>query len=370
MTPAAGRGRRGTVKLVAKVLVACALLVVIAAFLRAQARPAPDPFDAARKALNLGQYDQLARLVGTSADPRAVALRARIDIDHGRYADAERLLAAAASTAPGSDAALELGRLQLYIGKRAEGTRTLGRMIATSAQSTAADFVRLCEAERALGQFQEANADFRQASALARDDVGMNIGWGELFAEKYNRSDAAKSFQAALSADKDNVRAKVDMAELMVDQNPPGARELLEEVLKLNPSFVPGHILAAQIALDDGRRDDAKAALRKALDVNPNDLEARSIDAAIAFLEARNSDFGAQVAEILKINPRYGEVYRLAEMVGEHGLAGELRLRVAELAAEVERESALVVLPLRGLVAVQAGAGLLALADVTGGPGA
>ena len=32
----------------------------------------------------------------------------------------------------------------------------------------------------------------------------MNIGWGELFAEKYNRPDAAKSFQAALKTEADN----------------------------------------------------------------------------------------------------------------------------------------------------------------------
>jgi len=57
-----------------------------------------------------------------------------------------------------------------------------------------------------------------------------------------------------------------------------------------------------------------------------------------------------------------GEACRLAEMVGERGLAGELRARLAAIAGEVERESALRVLPLRPLVAVQAGAGLLALA--------
>ena len=59
-----------------------------------------------------------------------------------------------------------------------------------------------------------------------------------------------------------------------------------------------------------------------------------------------------------------GEVCRLAEMVGERGLAGELRARLAAIAGEVERESALRVLPLRPLVAVQAGAGLLALAAI------
>ena len=56
-----------------------------------------------------------------------------------------------------------------------------------------------------------------------------------------------------------------------------------------------------------------------------------------------------------------GEVYRLAEMVSERALADALRARLVELTAQLERESALVVLPLRPLVAVQAGAGLLAL---------
>ena len=318
MTTPAGRGRRGVLKLAGQLLVACVLLLVIAAFLRAQTRPAVDPFDAARKALNLGQYDQVARLVGSSADPRAIALRAHIDIDHGRYAAAERLLAGPAAAATGSDAALELGRLQLYLGKRAEGTRTLRRVIATGAQATAADFVRLGEAERALGQFKEANADYREANTLAPDDVAMNVGWGELFAEKYNRADAAKSFQAALRTDPGNVRAMVAMASLQVDQDPPAARQALEAALKLNPSYVPGHLLAAQVALDDGRRDDAKAALKTALEVNPNSLEARSLDASIAFLEARTSDFNAQIAEILNINPRYGDAYRLAGEQASH----------------------------------------------------
>jgi cellulose synthase operon protein C len=302
-----------------KLLIACGFFLVIAVLLGAQARPpATDPFAAARKALNLGQYEQVASLLANSNDPRAIALRARIDIDHGRYAEAEKLLTPVAASAPGSDAALELGRLQLYLGKRTEGTRTLERVISASPQNTAADLVRLGEAERALGQFQQANADFRQANSLAPDDVGANLGWGEVFAEKYNRSDAAKSFQAALKIDPDNVQAKVAMATLMVDTNPPAARELIGEALKLNASYVPAHVLIAQVALDDGKRDEAKESLQKALSVNPNSLEARSIDAAIAFLEDRTNDFNTKVADILKINPRYAEVYRLAAEVSSH----------------------------------------------------
>jgi tetratricopeptide (TPR) repeat protein len=303
-----------------KLLVALGLFIVIAALVGAQVRPgaAETGLDAARKALNAGQYDRIGTLLGTSNDPRAVALRARIDIDHGRYAEAEKLLMPVAASAPGSDAALELGRLQLYVGKKAEGTRTLERVISASSQSSAADFVRLAEAERALGQFQQANADFRRADQMAPGNVSVNIGWGELFAEKYNRTEAAKSFQAALMAEADNVQAKAGMAGLMTDVNPPAARTLIGEVLNTNPSYVPAHVLNAQIALDDGKRDEAKESLKKALAINPNSLEARSIDAAIAFLEDRKTDFDAKVADILKINPRYGEVYRLAAEVSSH----------------------------------------------------
>jgi len=252
---------------VKKALLSLGLFIVIATLVGAQVRPGADTgLDGARKALNLGQYDRVATLLAGSTDPRAIALRARIDIDHGRYAEAEKLLAGPAASAPGSDAALELGRLQLYLGKKAEGTRTLERLISTGAQNTAADLVRLGDAEAALGQFQQANADFRQANAMAPNDVAANIGWGELFAEKYNRSDAAKSFQAALMADADNVQAKVDLASLMVDANPPAARQLIGEALNLNSSYVPAHVLNAQIALDDGKRDEVKA-MAEALDI-------------------------------------------------------------------------------------------------------
>lgn len=62
-----------------------------------------------------------------------------------------------------------------------------------------------------------------------------------------------------------------------------------------------------------------------------------------------------------------GEVHRLARMVGDAPLAEAVHARLATLAAEVERESALRVLPLRPLVAVQAGAGLLAMATTAAG---
>ncbi|MCW5889403.1 MAG: peptidase M14 [bacterium] len=57
----------------------------------------------------------------------------------------------------------------------------------------------------------------------------------------------------------------------------------------------------------------------------------------------------------------FGELHRLAVMVGDAALADAVHARLSALAAEVERDSALRVLPIRPLVAVQAGAGLLAM---------
>ena len=47
------------------------------------------------------------------------------------------------------------------------------------------------------GRFQQANDYFRDAVAQAPTDVTANTEWGALFLEKHNRTDAAKSFQAA-----------------------------------------------------------------------------------------------------------------------------------------------------------------------------
>src|SRR5258705_6944807 len=72
--------------------------------------------DAALRALNQGKYDEVVSLLKGSTDRRAAALRARADIERGRYADALKILTPAAQAAPAGEAALELGLLQLYLG--------------------------------------------------------------------------------------------------------------------------------------------------------------------------------------------------------------------------------------------------------------
>jgi tetratricopeptide (TPR) repeat protein len=295
----------------------CAALLIAITTSSSGQTPAVDtsPLAAAGRALNAGQYDQVEDLLQSVNGEPSVVLRARAHIARGRYGDAEKLLTGLAGTSPAGDAALELGLLQLYLGRRPQAVRTLEVVLTRGSDDTPADLIRLGRAARALGRFQDANGFLRNANALAPNDPVINTAWGELFLEKYNRSEALKSFQSALKARADYVPAQVGLAETTLEEDPPAAKSAIEAALKINPSYVPAHLLLAELALDNRERAEAQAALQKALAVNPNSLEARSLEAAIAFLEGRTSDFQSAVAGVLKLNPAYGDAYRVA---GDH----------------------------------------------------
>ena len=304
-----------------RALAVCAPLLVVGTLL-AQNRQAGTPVDAALRALNQGEFAQVEQILAGRTDAASIALRGRALVEQGQYAEAEKLLAGPAKAEPGSEAALELGLLQLTLGRRTEGMRTLDRVLDGQPRS-AADYLRMARAAYAMGTttgdndlIREANDQhLRQANRLAPDDAHINAFWGELLADKYELPEALKSFQIALKADENNVAARMGIARLMLEQNPAEAKGAIEQVLKINPRYVPAHLLAAEIALDERRRDDARESIAEALKVNPSSLKALSLRGAVAFLEGRDADFERQAQEVLKINPTYGEVYRTA---GDH----------------------------------------------------
>jgi cellulose synthase operon protein C len=283
-----------------------------------QASPTSNP---AARALNSGQFDEVERLLKGATDAGSVALRARAQIAQGRYAEAQALLTPVASAQPDSEPALELGLLELYLGRRQEGIRRLRTLTGRLSPRTAQDFLRLARAATALAGFQdaqafkEANSFFRDANRLAPDDADINAAWGELFLAKHNPADAMKSFGEALRVDENHVGALVGAAQVNSGMNPPAARAALERALKVNPNSVPAHLLQAELELDDRERDSARASIKKALSINPGSLEARSLEAAIARLDDKTAEFDRLVQDVLKINPNFGEVYRVA---GDH----------------------------------------------------
>ena len=241
--------------------------------------------------------------------------RASEDIARGRYAEALKTLAASAERDPGGDAALELGLLQHYLGRR-DAERTLRVVIDRNTDATTpARLLRAGRAAQAMGEFEDANAFFRDANSLAPADVAVNTAWGELFLEKYSQSEAGKSFKAALDANPKHVPAQVGMARVLAGTNPPEARKAAEAILKDQPANVDMLRLLAELELDDSKRPEAKTAIGKALAANPNNLETRALEAALLYVEDKTAEFEQAVAGALAINPRYSDIYRIA---GEH----------------------------------------------------
>jgi tetratricopeptide (TPR) repeat protein len=299
------------------------------------------PADAAAQALKFGRLDEVDKLLQNATDPRSLALRARALIARGRYGEAEKLLTGPASAAPTSDAALELGRLQIKLGRRADGKRTLDRLAdGLTPPRDAAEYVRFGYAVRAIGgvtqsaqerkvSFEDAREAFQQASTRAPMNADVQVALGELFFDANDPAEAANYFQQALKLEDNNPAALVGFGRLARGQNPPDARAAVERALSSNSSYEPAHLLAAEMALDDRRRPEAQASVDSALAINPNSFEARSLDVAIAFLEGRSDDFDRKVKDLLALQPTYGEVFRI---VGEHAASNYRFDEAAELA--------------------------------------
>jgi len=302
--------------------------------------PAAPPRVAAARALERGNYAEVHRLLGGLADDTpAAVLRARAYVAVGQYGEAEKVLQPAVFENPIGDAAVELGVIQRMLGKR-EALRTLTLILSRDiVAASAPDYVRAGRAARAMGRFQQANDYFREAIAQAPTDVVANTAWGELFLEKHNRADAARSFQAALRTSAEDPGALYGLARTMADDNPPLARKLAAQVLSVNPQHAGAHVLLAELALDETKRDDAKTAIGKALAVNPNHFEALSLSAAVAWLEKRTADYDQTTAALLKLNPTYGEVFRVVGGVSARQYRFEEAAELARRALTVDREN-------------------------------
>ncbi len=321
--------------------------VVLAALFTLAAQPSANQTvssarAAAEKAFRAGRYDEVETLTqNAGTDDVLVTLRARALVARGEYSKAESVLTSPAAAAPASDAALELGLLQWYLGRRSEARRTLQLLLLADARSaTARDYARAARAARALGQFEDANGYFREAIAQAPNDAVINTEWGELFLEKHNRQDAAKSFQAALKAEPDYAPAQRGLARAVADENPPAAMRYARRALELNPSDASAYLFLAELAIDEDKKDLAREAIAKAQAINPNSLEAFALTAAIDFIEGRDVEYKAAVASALKINPLYGEAHRVVAAITAHYYRFDEAAEQVRRGIAIDRENA------------------------------
>ena len=318
-----------------------AWLAAVPAFAQPVAEAGQDdaPFHLqAAQALAHGRIAEAEELAAARdpGDPEAAAVQARVLIGRGRYEEAEARLVPIAAEAPQSAAGLELGLLWSDLGRRADARPYLDAVVTRAQRSRQAiDLYRGGVAARALGAFRLANTLLRGAAAAAPSDAAIQTTWGELFLEKYNQTDALRSFGDALAIDDSWVPALLGRARALASDNPPDARQAVTRALTIDAENADAHLVVAGLELDARNRDAAREAIDRALATNPRSLEAWALLAAIAFLEDRTEDFEAEVQRALAVNPAYGDAYRIpaAHTAGAYRFpeAVELARRAVEL---------------------------------------
>ena len=322
-------------------LLAIALTAGLAPLVTAQQQSVGAARQTAEKSWLGGRYEEIDTLAQAFPKDEAIGVFHALSVAaRGDYARAETILKPFAAANPGGDAAVELGLIQLGVGRRTEGRQTLTLVLMTDPRTpTARDSLRAARASWALHRVDDANSYFKDAIRSAPNDVVLNTVWGDFFVENHENGEAAKSYQEALKVSPEYPPALLGMGKAVADENPPQAAMFAERALKQNPNLAGAHLLLAEMAVYQDKKPEAKAAIEQVLKVNPRHLEALSMKAALAYVEGETEAYNQLVAEALKIHPTYGEIHRTVGLITAHYYRFDEAVEHTRKAIALDREN-------------------------------
>ncbi len=189
------------------------------------------------------------------------------------------------------------GLLDEYRGGRVTGGRDLGVMALAAWRR---------------GYIQDAKDIFIDATGEkpgAETPLEALCNFGYLFLEKYNFTDASGVFRDCLKINKSYPAALVGLALAKQYESTSEIENFTRAALEINPNFVPGLNLLAELRFQDERYDEALRQIQRALSVNPRDLETLSFEAVYHQIRGDQPAFARIEKQILGINPNYGRLY-------------------------------------------------------------
>lgn len=148
-----------------------------------------------------------------------------------------------------------------------------------------------------MGNFHDANSLFNEAIRANPNNLEAHALWGDLFLEKYNASDAERSYQEALDINGRYVPALVGMANVVGDER------ALQRALAVNPNSIPAMETYGQLLMVNGREEEAQEYFERVLALNPESLKTLSILASQAALEERSEDYENYLAQVESFSP-------------------------------------------------------------------
>jgi cellulose synthase operon protein C len=168
-----------------------------------------------------------------------------------------------------------------------------------------------------LEEWDQANEQFRLATAPANSKAIYKVRWGMLLHERFNNPEAADLFREALAKEPSNAEAYLGLAIVSADGFDGKATEYLAKAIELDPKLADAHELMADLALENDDRDLAVSEADKAITQEDDALDAMAIHAAVELIADHSPD--VWFAKIAAINPSYGEAYaRVAHQLEMH----------------------------------------------------
>jgi cellulose synthase operon protein C len=158
-----------------------------------------------------------------------------------------------------------------------------------------------------LEQYDQANEEFRIATAQPGSDPLYKVRWGMLLHQRFNNTDAVGLFQEALQKDPKNAQAYLGLAMVSAEGFDGKAKDYVSQSLVLDPKLVEAHEFAANLALEDADTEHALKEADAALALSPDALNAMAIHASVELLADRSPD--PWLDKIHKVNAGYAEGY-------------------------------------------------------------
>src|ERR1700723_1681411 len=158
-----------------------------------------------------------------------------------------------------------------------------------------------------LEQYDQANEQFRIATAPADSDPLYKVRWGMLLHQRFNNTDAVGLFQEAVHKNPKNAQAYLGLAIVSADGFDGKAKDYVSQALVLDPKLVEAHEFAANLALEDADTEPALKEADAALALSPDAFNAMAIHASVELLADRSPD--PWLDKIHKVNAGYAEGY-------------------------------------------------------------
>jgi len=218
---------------------------------------------------------------------------------------------------------VQYGSLLKLVGKRSEAEQVLDLAVQRYNNGlvfSSEDVAMVALASWLLDNFHDANSLFSEATRANPNNLEAHVLWGDLFLEKYNASDAERSYQEVLDINSRHVPALVGMAKVAGDER------ALTRALAINPNSVLALETYGQLLLMNSRNEEAEEYFERALVLNPQSLKTLSILAAQAIFNQRPEEYEQYKARVDAFSPNnpqflgdiadtFGNNYLFAEAV-------------------------------------------------------